>query len=171
MIAGWIAVGTQNSDDSIREALGAESAFRALKQPVQSGVGHSYTELAEQQGLSVRSHAIFGSGDEQHKGPIYNYAKLFTWWQVSSSIESALHTTLHNVSRGQACRKMHHEEHNQPEWNSDLLAEENLTGDADDTAHYCGLDTAFCDYPLWRMIPSEVWERMVWASAVAMFLQ
>lgn len=43
-------------------------------------------------------------GDERLSGPIFNYARVFTWWQFATSIEKALETTAENIESGLNCR-------------------------------------------------------------------
>ena len=197
VIAGWITVGTQYSHHAIQDALEADGAVRALEPPTQPT--HEYSEPIEQLGLVVRPgltpqphrvQTVVGAfdapelarlelpnwlgatvgGDEQRKGPIYNYAKLFTWWQLASSIDSALFRTIDNVSRARACSSTHNQP--QPQWDMGIPAPENLVGDSRGTAQYCGLDTQpILAYPAWGDIPSEIYKRIVVASVLALFLQ
>ena len=213
---GWITVGTQYSHSSIQEALEDKGAYRALKQPVEPD--HEYSELEEQQGLVVRPglspqphrvQTVVGGldapnpnqlelprwgwffrvgGDEQLKGPIYNYAKLFTWWQLASSVDGALYNTLDRVSNGRACSTTHQQsilqQHNipyqqttpqqqaTPQWNSNIPARDNLIGDIRETASFAGLDTRpILGYPKWIDIPSDIHMSILAASAAALFLQ
>ncbi|KAK5151862.1 hypothetical protein LTS14_008996 [Recurvomyces mirabilis] len=172
VILGWITVGTQYSHHSIQDALTAERAHRAMEPPI---FNNEYTDYDEQRGLIVRSgltpqpHRVqtvqgafdapdpdrliipkwcgFGvEGDEQQKGPTFNYARLFTWWQLAFTVRSALWQTLDH--------------------------EGNLTGDCVETARYCGVATrSIRAYPTWTKMPSEVYRRMFAAALAGLFVQ
>jgi hypothetical protein len=195
VICGWITVGTQNRSGSIEEALRVDIAYRA-KSGFSDG---SITEKKQQRGIMVRSglaiqphHAQTNEaafevpplvnlelphwlgadimGDEKREGPIFNYARVFTWWRLAHTMEKALQTTVNAIATGEACRPRG--EKLQP-WSQDRR-EENLAGDSHTTAHYCGLDLKrgqILAYPEWSEITADVWKRMVVASAVALFVQ
>jgi len=121
-------VGTQSKSNSIPDALRQNQARRAIEPP---RLFRSYTVLGEQEGILVKAgltpqlhHAqtlgldappkeylevpnMFGGsvlGDERHYGPVYNYARVFTWWQLAAAVANALECTLGNVARGLACQ-------------------------------------------------------------------
>ncbi|KAH7127145.1 hypothetical protein B0J11DRAFT_432600 [Dendryphion nanum] len=183
VIWGWVMVGTQGSADSIDEALKADIAYRAKEPPISPET--SITEKGEQRGIMVRSglavqpHRLPGwmgadiMGDERRIGPIFNYARVFTWWQLATTIEAALTTTVNAIATGQTC-KPSNEKNVSPPWSSDRRPEENLAGDSYTTAQYCGLDLShgqILAYPEWSDITADVWKRMIVASIVAMFVQ
>ncbi|KAK3678270.1 hypothetical protein LTR78_001565 [Recurvomyces mirabilis] len=183
VILGWITVGTQYSHHSIQDALTAERAHRAMEPPI---FNNEYTDYDEQRGLIVRSgltpqpHRVqtvqgafdapdpdrliipkwcgFGvEGDEQQKGPTFNYARLFTWWQLAFTVRSALWQTLDHGLRLR--------------WD-DAAKEGNLTGDCVETARYCGVATrSIRAYPTWTKMPSEVYRRMFAAALAGLFVQ
>ena len=212
-------------DNALR--VNAEPAARALEPSViANGPNPRMSEPRPQKGLVVRSglspqpHRAqtaageFGTpdfdrlrlpswcgrrveGDERLKGPIYNYAKLFTWWQLAITVHDALNHTLDNVSNDVACDGIYLHTQQQlqaqnqtpsqpanapvPRWD-DARGEDNLVADARDTSAYCGLQTQqpICAYPAWsahpdtprlRSMSHSVHERIVIASVVAMFVQ
>ncbi|KAK5163217.1 uncharacterized protein LTR77_010803 [Saxophila tyrrhenica] len=195
IIAGWITVGTQYSHHSIEDALRAEPAFRALQPPVQHGA--ELSDPDEQAGLVVQpglnplphnhqtAHGGFDvadirrlelptwlgaevGGDERLKGPIFNYARLFTWWQLASSIDHALFETMENVTRGVICARTP-----PPTLPGKWTAESHLRGDSGEVATYCNLNinSSILAYPEWSTIPSKVYKRIFEAMFVALFLQ
>lgn len=199
VIMGWITVGTQVGSDSIDEALRADVAYRAKEPPI--GSETSATEKGEQRAIVVRSGLAvqlhrrqansaafeappvtnldlprwFGAdimGDEKKEGPIFNYARVFTWWQLAQTVEMALTTTVNNIATGQTCKPT--AEKVILKWNHEARPEENLTGDSFTTAQYCGLDLTqgqILAYPEWKEIAAHVWKRIFIASFVAIFVQ
>ncbi|KAF2192980.1 hypothetical protein K469DRAFT_714999 [Zopfia rhizophila CBS 207.26] len=200
VIWGWVTVGTQSSSDTIDEALRNDIAYRAKEPPITHE--SSIREKGEQLGIMVRSglaiqpHRVqtneaafevppvtnlelpgwLGAdimGDEKHEGPIFNYARVFTWWQLARTIECALITSVNAIATGQTCKPSQEKVVLVP-WNTDRRPEENLAGDSYTTAQYCGLDlnrVQISAYPEWEEIPADVWKRIFVASAVAMFVQ
>ncbi|OCL07000.1 hypothetical protein AOQ84DRAFT_398719 [Glonium stellatum] len=200
IIWGWVTVGTQASADSINEALRAGDAYRAKEPPV-SDEG-PFTEKGEQLGIVVRTglalqphraatnEAAFEAppvtnlelpswcgadviGDERLEGPIFNYARVFTWWQLARTIESATATTLAALADGRTC-KPGVDKPDGSLWNSNKRPEENLAGDSYTTARYCGLDLGrapIMAYPEWSEIAAEVWKRIFVAAVFAIFVQ
>jgi hypothetical protein len=198
VIMGWITVGTQVGSDSIDEALRADVAYRAKEPPIGSDPA---TEKADQRAIVVRSglavqlhrrqtnYAAFEAppvtnlelpgwlgadimGDEKKEGPIFNYARVFTWWQLAQTIETALTNILNNIAMGQTCKPVG--EKVVVRWNHEGRPEENLAGDSYTTAQYCGLDLTqgqILAYPEWKEITTHVWKRIFIASFVAIFVQ
>lgn len=188
---GWITVGTQNTHSSIQHALGADSALLALTPQVYQP-GEKCFELSEQKAIAVRGglnplphrdqtgrgvFAVDGDahlklklpagvgGDEPLKGPIFNYARPFTWWQLSTTVDEALWKTLDGVSTGKICAGA-------PQWSSTVPGKECLSGDSQATAEYCELQKKkILAYPEWSELPFELKMRMVYASLVALLLQ
>ncbi|KAK5699682.1 hypothetical protein LTR97_005811 [Elasticomyces elasticus] len=108
-------------------------------------------------------------GDEAASGPIYNYARVFTWWQTAFILDRALFQTLDNIKHGRVCQVV------QPPvavpWDDNIGAR-NLFGDSRSTAHYCGLNTRVIRaYPTWSELPADVYKRLFAASFVALCLQ
>ena len=199
IIAGWITVGTQYSHHSIQDALEDYPAIHAYEPPIQGSHMYSgYSQqhgLIVRPGLTLQPHALqqqtavgafnipslrnleipswLGAavgGDEQRKGPIYNYARIFTWWQLASSIDAALLRTMDNVSNNRACPPDAAAPY--PNWDYHATVQDNLVGDSGGTAKYCGLNTTrVIAYPNWGAVPSEVYRRIVAASTIALFLQ
>ncbi|KAF2009711.1 hypothetical protein BU24DRAFT_380325 [Aaosphaeria arxii CBS 175.79] len=180
VIWGWVTVGTQNGADSIDEALRADVAYRAKEPPLITET--SVNEKAEQRGIMVRSVTNLDlpgwlgadiMGDEKRVGPIFNYARVFTWWQLARTVESALSTTVNAIATGETCKPAQ-EKDVLKRWNSERRPEENLAGDSWTTAQYCGLELnrgQILAYPEWSEITPEVWKRIIVAGVVALFVQ
>lgn len=115
--------------------------------------------------LTSPSWATFDvTGDEAKEGPVYNYARVFTWWQFSTTIEKTFEALIINLRGTKNCRN--------EDWNSSLSLEKNLTGTASDISRFCGLENANLDvYPEWKDIGSNVWHQLAIAAAIAMWVQ
>lgn len=194
VVCGWIAVGTQVRWDTIARALRSrDTASRALASPITNG---EYVEETEQNGIEARSgltpqpyhvppvegdfdtptqclqlsNCLGGDvrGDERHEGPVYNYARIFTWCSLANYMHDAMSETLSQIENGRACRTRDDGSSNWIEDNP----ERNLTGDTRETAAYCGLEmTRIKAYPEWNPIPNVVWKQLMFASFMALFIQ
>ena len=112
-------------------------------------------------------------GDERLEGPIFNYARVFAWWQLARTIECATATTLAALASGQTC-KPGLEKPAGSSWNSTERPEKNLAGDSHTTAQYCGPDLGRAPimvYPEWSEITAEVWKRIFVAALFTVFVQ
>ncbi|RYP47671.1 hypothetical protein DL768_006324 [Monosporascus sp. mg162] len=112
-------------------------------------------------------------GDEKQEGPAFNYARVFTWWNMANRLHQAFEKTAANLeSRLDVDGKM------VPE---DLKFKEcNLKGDSLHLLRYCGLaDTIngqivpqdLKEYPEWSELDSGFYQRIVTAIAVGLFVQ
>lgn len=117
------------------------------------------------QELTSPSWATFHvTGDEAKEGPIYNYARVFTWWKFSTAIEKTIEALITNLRGPKNCRNQ--------DWSDSSSLEFNLTGTASDVARFCGLDKTNLDaYPEWKDIASNVWHQTAIAAAVAIWVQ
>ena len=70
-------------------------------------------------------------GDERLEGPIFNYARVFTWSKLTGVLHNAFFTTVTNIENGVSVDDVDDVEAWTPE--------HNLVGDAIRTAEYCGL--------------------------------
>jgi hypothetical protein len=147
---GWIAVGTQTGSGTIKHALEADKAFRAEKGPsepfldsqegieVRSGLtpqaGRTLRTVTERGRMdaTINEHPIIPPtwgmdicGDERLIGPIYNYARVFTWWSISTVLHDALSTTIAKIERENL-------------WKNDV---DPLVGDGPHISDCCGLKT------------------------------
>ncbi|KAI6826728.1 hypothetical protein KC332_g1721 [Hortaea werneckii] len=127
------------------------------------------------------------AGDEQEEGPIYNYARLFTWCQVASTLHRTLETTADNIANDEICdaalraQVLHIQNPPQAQGQQQpppppVVAPDDFTGDRVDTAVYCGLAsrTQVLAYPEWHAMGTgdfPVYKHILGASAAALFLQ
>jgi hypothetical protein len=123
-------------------------------------------------------------GDERHSGPLFNYARVFTWWRFSQTICDALEEMLQNIDAGRSCQRVE-----SGKWDAFLelddrqrqkrlkkwdfaLGLDNITGDSAEIANYCGLGKGpLPPYPTFHEIPSAIWKRILVASILAIFVQ
>ena len=104
------------------------------------------------------------AGDEAEEGPIYNYARIFTWSQFAGVTENAFRSTLHSLRRGRNCS-------GQP-WDSAQRPDNNLEGTASQVARFCGIGTkSVVAYPEWGKIQGDIWCDIIIASTAAMWVQ
>lgn len=122
-------------------------------------VGHQFRELTSP------SWATFDvTGDEAKEGPIYNYARVFTWWKFSNTLENTFEALITNLRGQKNCRNQ--------DWIINSSLENNLTGTASDISRFCDLDNANLDaYPEWEEVGSEVWHQLAIAAVVAIWVQ
>ncbi|PGG98019.1 hypothetical protein AJ79_09011 [Helicocarpus griseus UAMH5409] len=126
VVTGWVLVGTQANANTIEEALDAQKAYQA---PLSGAAGKPYPVPISQRGLLVRSGLTIPphpnptlvaeinpadtiippgwrggniNGDEKNQAPIFNYARIFTWWQLAETVASAFEATLTRVERDEA---------------------------------------------------------------------
>lgn len=103
-------------------------------------------------------------GDEATEGPIYNYARVLTWWKFSAVIEKTFEALISSLRGQKNCRN--------EEWAYSSSPETNLSGTASDISRFCGLDRANLDaYPEWKDIESNVWHQIAIAAEIAMWVQ
>ncbi|RYP14614.1 hypothetical protein DL765_006285 [Monosporascus sp. GIB2] len=165
--------------DGVRMAQERQKAFKVaeeckLMQPL--------TRTPEEHGpLSLERHAdtipnCLGCsvpGDEKQEGPTFNYARIFTWWNVANRLHQAFERTAANLEL-----RLDLDEKMVPK---DLKCKQrNLKGDTLRLSRYCGLaDTVngqivpqdLKEYPEWRELDSGFYQRIVTAIAVALFVQ
>lgn len=106
--------------------------------------------LFDDEGLRIPSWLGFSlEGDEALEGPLFNYARLFTFREFSSTIEKAFKAKLRSLQAG-------------------TNQEKNLI----DVAASCQLDKVDLQaYTPWMKIQSNVWHQMFIAAMVAIFVQ
>ena len=193
VILGWIRVGTQQLPKSIDKALETENAFLALGPPnVPNSTEESmYTESRNQRGLIVAdkrdsgltpqtsrtprlpreehqgtSHFFNIRGDEKRRGPVFNYARTFTYCHLVGTVTQALQTTIDNICDRKTCSGEH--EFQEQGHRTGLL------GNGACTEAYCGLDRPDREiyaYPEWSEIPSAIWIGMGFSAVLALILQ
>ena len=116
---------------------------------------------ADENEVALRNGA---EGDEKIRGPVFNYARLFTWWRLSQTMADAFDQLLDRMSRNETCSGA--------SWNTRVV-EQNFIGDSERTAAYCGLgrDKRHATYADWAEIPLLIKMRMFYAALLALALQ
>jgi len=113
VIWGWIAVGTQNSSDTIDDALSEFILLRAGQQqnaPLhKTSNQEAFKVLRSLPDERLPKFLIFNvCGDEIQQGPTFNYARVFTWWGAAKTI----HRTFERVANKFNERDLLPEQHN-----------------------------------------------------------
>ncbi|KAI9860798.1 MAG: hypothetical protein M1813_005721 [Trichoglossum hirsutum] len=115
------------------------------------------------------------AGDLEEAGPIYNFARLLTWWSFALTIEGAFRKVLDNLDRHNRVDETPSDGAAQvPEAgaNETCKDEPALLVTRAQVADYCGFrGRTGSAYLQWRKIPCEAWLHMIVAFAVAIWLQ
>ena len=131
----------------------------AIESPSGHNIGRQLKNLN-----SPRWATFHVTGDEAKEGPIYNYARVLTWWKFSTVIEASFEALIINLKGQKNCRN--------EDWIDGPSPEINLSGTASDVSKFCGLDRINLDaYSKWEDIGSNVWHQIAIAAAVAMWVQ
>ena len=187
IICGWIGIGTQQHSDSIDDALETETAYLAPQDLnprhselyhqnkiqhglVIAGEGQSglttCTRFTTQQdvGDRYRTPGFFDlRGDEKLRGPLFNYARIFTYSHVVGHFRDALSVTMHNINGRKTVTGV-------PSLEGDLKRQ--LCGTTEQTTQYAGLlDKSIYAYPEWHEIDPFIWRGMLFSALLALFLQ
>ena len=118
------------------------------------------------------SHFMNVRGDEGERGPIYNFARIFTWTHLTKNVVDALIATVIRI-RNEESLQEHLPEHveEQHRGNPDPWMRF-LEGSCAHTERYCGLDNnPIYAYPEWQQVPLEMWKAIAVASFWAIFVQ
>uniref|UniRef100_A0A0D2XSW3 Uncharacterized protein n=1 Tax=Fusarium oxysporum (strain Fo5176) TaxID=660025 RepID=A0A0D2XSW3_FUSOF len=208
---GWIWAGTQYDKGSVTvsKALQAVMAHRTPPAPddpaeaggqmgiwvdVESGltleprkpdaqqetldpVGYQSSRLPETLMMNVR-------GDERQEGPVYTYARVFTWSAFTRRIIDAFDTTLARLGNGERCDDMPDPQRTQQQAHQGPpIGGSILVGTANQTSTYCGLPASYPDTPPtdqhtpvrayinFSEMGADVYKRMLEALVVALFAQ
>jgi hypothetical protein len=211
-------VGTQYTDGTITDALSADPAVRAQVPSNQQGmlelVSGDQGGIKPKSGLTARfqnNQDVNGglsmsgransdvpnwcgadvAGDERREGPIYNYARVFTRFQLARCLTNALDTTVNHIKAGISVRnrsqlspqeltqRLNDTQHHAGDWNEPDNAGNNLIGTSVELAKYCNLDSSADSsleaYPrfeeAWRDNTFRVFASMFAAAATAIFVQ
>jgi hypothetical protein len=160
-------VGTQYFYGALQHDLSVDAAYRAI-----TGNGNGNTVQETQQGIFSRPINAWPrrpqwlgmsvQGDEAIEGPAYNYARVFTWWRFATIVRDGFDTTIDNIAHDRTCHS--------GGWDLSLR-DENLTGDMQQTAAYCGLTPDQPLPPYIEDISADIWKRILIASLFAIFMQ
>ncbi|RYP50939.1 hypothetical protein DL769_010883 [Monosporascus sp. CRB-8-3] len=165
--------------DGVRIALERQKAFKVaqeckLMQPLKRTPGeHGPLSLERHADTIPNCLGCSVPGDEKQEGPAFNYARIFTWWNMANRLHQALERTAINLEL-----RLDLDEKTVPK---DLkFKQRNLKGDSLRLSRYCGLaDTVhgqivpqdLKEYPEWSELDSGFYQRIVTAIAVALFVQ
>lgn len=109
-------------------------------------------------------------GDESMEGPIYNYARAFTWFRFAEQLESGFSTLLRHLRDPRSSRL----QVNGRSWDSDTSdnLREHLNGDLDQVAAYCGLQNINLNaYASWSELDAQVFHHLLFASLAGIIVQ
>ncbi|KAK5629533.1 hypothetical protein RRF57_005248 [Xylaria bambusicola] len=117
------------------------------------------------------------AGDEKQEGPAFNYARIFTWWNLASRLYEVLETTDENLAQRLDLNL-------KPVPRDQKFKQRNLTGDILAVSRYCGLardvtngdgttiePEQINEYPRWSQLDSSFYQRIVIAIAIAVYVQ
>ncbi|KAK4139906.1 uncharacterized protein C8A04DRAFT_40311 [Dichotomopilus funicola] len=168
VICGWITIGTQNKSDSIESALRADRVGCA---PNRSG---GLTMEGIQTGFRVAirdptdSRNLLGFsvyGDEIQPGPVFNYARIFTWRHTARRLFSYFETAAERFSDQKdldLAKRI-----------SPPLTIQDLDDDIPRMSRYCGIPQGgeLTEYPQSAELDAEFWLHVMGAIMVAAFVQ
>lgn len=102
-------------------------------------------------------------GDEKSRGPLFNFARIFTYSHTIRHFRDALRATMENINDHKAITGA-------AAVDGDLKRQ--LRGNAWQTAQYAGLhDREIYAYPEWHEVDPFVWRGMAFSAFLALFLQ
>ena len=121
------------------------------------------------------------AGDEKQEGPAFNYARIFTWWNVARRVHQAFETTAANMERRNDLDE-------KPVPRELKFKQRNLRGDTLRLSRYCGLarevgpteaggkqsqivPEELSEYPRWGDLDSAFYRRIVVAATMGFFVQ
>ncbi|KAI0430330.1 hypothetical protein F5Y09DRAFT_356054 [Xylaria sp. FL1042] len=114
------------------------------------------------------------AGDEKQEGPAFNYARIFTWWNMADRLHKALETADENIIRRLDLDL-------KPVPRDRKFKQRSLAGDVLAVSRYCGLaHTAkgttiepeqINEYPSWNQLDSAFYQRIIIAVAIAVYVQ
>ncbi|EAS29003.2 uncharacterized protein CIMG_07749 [Coccidioides immitis RS] len=174
VICGWVIVGTQSTHDAVEDALRIKH-FDHSAEP-QGDSDHQEPSFdGEESPISIRSNwnsnhscwlGVNFAGDELQKGPVYNYARLFTWWQTAN----AFIQTSKSIA-------LEHDAETEASWQTDRISKRkgsqvlNMVSESEISEIRIIHSERFATYPRFSNIPPDVWWRMVLASIMAVTVQ
>lgn len=119
-------------------------------------------------------------GDEKQEGPAFNYARVFTWWNMARRLHQAFETVAVNVERRNGLDE-------KPIPKDVKFKQRNLKGDILLLARYCGLAHTIGveaegkrprivpedlhEYPRWEELDSAFYKRIAVAITMGLFVQ
>ncbi|KAI8628733.1 hypothetical protein F5Y19DRAFT_437038 [Xylariaceae sp. FL1651] len=176
---------SQQQAGTVQIAAERQKAFkvaqeRKLMQPLtRSSTAYGFLHLEEPSDrLYVPNCLGFSvAGDEKQEGPAFNYARIFTWWNMANRLHQALETTDENLA-------------GRVDLNLNMVPRDlkfrqrDLKGDVLALSRYCGLAHStnnpegpaiepeqISEYPYWSQLDSAFYQRMIVAALVALYVQ
>jgi len=120
------------------------------------------------------------AGDEKQEGPAFNYARIFTWWNMANRLHKALETTDENLAQRLDLSL-------RPVPKDAKFKQRDLKGDVLAVSRYCGLahntgnvgilggpaiePERISEYPHWDQLDSAFYQRMIVAVLIALYVQ
>ncbi|KAI1277671.1 hypothetical protein F5Y07DRAFT_362549 [Xylaria sp. FL0933] len=114
------------------------------------------------------------AGDEKQEGPAFNYARIFTWWNMADRLHRALETADENINRRLDLDL-------KPVPRDRKFKQRGLVGDVLAVSRYCGLaqnvnkttiePEQINEYPTWNQLDSAFYQRIIIAVAIAVYVQ
>ncbi|EXL89892.1 hypothetical protein NOF04DRAFT_9770 [Fusarium oxysporum II5] len=160
----------------VESGLTLEPRQAEAQQVTMGPVGHQPSRLPETLMMNVR-------GDERQEGPVYNYARVFTWSAFTRRIIDAFDTTLTRLGNGVRCDMLDLQRTQQQAQQGPPIGGSILVGTASQTSTYCGLPVSYPDIPPTNQptpvrayinfseMGVDVYKRILEALIVALFTQ
>ncbi|KAI1421679.1 hypothetical protein F5Y12DRAFT_688877 [Xylaria sp. FL1777] len=114
------------------------------------------------------------AGDEKQEGPAFNYARIFTWWNLANRLHQALETTDENIIQRLDLDL-------KPVPRDQKFKQRILVGDVLAVSRYCGLardvdgpaiePEQINEYPRWNQLDSAFYQRIIIAIVIAIYVQ
>ena len=120
------------------------------------------------------------AGDEKQEGPAFNYARVFTWWNMARRLHQAFETTALNMERKNDLDE-------KPMPRDHKFKQRSLRGDTMRLSRYCGLarevavegdgkqfqivPEELSEYPRWGELDSAFYRRIAIATLMGLFVQ
>lgn len=165
---GWITVGTQGKSDSIEASLRVDTvdcAPRASNGFTISSAQYAFRVAIEDPGDPRRALGSSVYGDEIQPGPVFNYARIFTWRHIAQNLLNYFETAADNISQ-----QMNLDLSKQ---NTRALSLQDLNGDVHRMSRYCGIPNTdeLAEYPQSGEPGAEFWKQVIGAIIVAVLVQ
>jgi hypothetical protein len=176
---------SQQQAGTVHIAVERQKAFkvaqeRKLLQPLtRSPTAYGFLHLEESSSEYIIPNCLGFSvaGDEKQEGPAFNYARIFTWWNMANRLYQALETTDENLAKRLDL--------NLNAVPRDLkFRQRELKGDVLLLSRYCGLANntrnpdgppiepeQMSEYPCWNQLDSAFYQRMIVAVLIAAYVQ
>lgn len=186
VICGWITVGTQNKADAVETALVADEADKAECQGVcVRGVQEAFRVEHPDAKDPMNLLGCGIHGDETKLGPVYNYARIFTWRHTATQLIASFSSAAAELQRhsrdlagappGQPRVRRGSIPLDQALGSAELLSFQ-AAADVGRVTEYCGLPgpseiKELTSYPRSDELDADFWWQVVGATTTALFVQ